>query len=79
MMVTWQFVAVAITVAGAILAGAMRFASMEARLNIIETIHPVWQAKLDFIASSVARIEGRMEVQRDLHLAERKEDDGKRR
>jgi hypothetical protein len=71
------FLVLIVTVTLAIIAGAMRFSSMEARLAVVETVQPVVRSKLDEIAAAVARIEGRMAEQREQHSNERREDRGK--
>ena len=68
------FAGIAVTVFGAILAGTMRFASMETRVNALELAAVPTTTKLDRIAEALARIEGRLDEQRIQHASERKED-----
>ena len=54
---TPELLSVIITMVGSVVAGLMRFASLETRINNLETM----TGKLDRIAESVARIEGKLE------------------
>jgi hypothetical protein len=75
-MSSWHaaYAAIVITVIGGLIAGSMRFASMEARVQGLESFQSVSASKLDNIAATLARIEGRMEAERELREAERKDD-----
>ena len=52
-----------ITLVGSLVAGSMRFQSMETRLSTVEIVQSQTAAKLDSIVAALARIEGKLEEQ----------------
>lgn len=58
---TVELTGLSVTVIGAIIAGSMRFGSMENRIDTLESLGQSVIPKVDKIAESLARIEGRIE------------------
>lgn len=64
--INWAaYISIVVAIVGSIIAGSMRFASLEARVTTIETFVPNATTKLDTISATLARIEGRLDEARD--------------
>jgi hypothetical protein len=61
-----EFTALCVTLVLAIIAGSMRFGGLENRINTLEDFSVIIRPKLDRIAESLARIEGRLEGRRNV-------------
>lgn len=57
------YIIIVLSIAGSLVAGSMRFASLETRMHDVENVQVLTQAKLDEALASLFRIEGRLEQQ----------------